>query len=171
MKIAILSDTHGMMHEKAVDYLRGVDEIWHGGDLGPIALINELVAIAPLRAVAGNADPNDTKYHLPLTQLFECEGMRIMIHHIVGRPGRYTPEAKALVMQHKPQVLVCGHSHILLVAPGKEVPGLLHINPGAAGHHGFHTICTMLLAEIHQGKIRDLKAVELGGRGRLRGNE
>ena len=167
MKIAILSDTHGMMHEGALAYLKNVDEIWHGGDLGPIALINQLVALAPLRAVSGNADPTETKYHLPLTQLFECEGMRIMIHHIVGRPGRYTPEAKGLVLKHRPHVLVCGHSHILLVAPGKEIPGLLHINPGAAGHHGFHNICTLLLAEINNGKITDLKAAEIGPRGRL----
>ena len=171
MKIAILSDTHGMLHEKALDYLRGVDEIWHGGDIGPVSLINQLVEIAPIRAVSGNADPTETKYHLPLTQLFECEGMTIMIHHIVGRPGRYTPEAKALVVKHRPQVLVCGHSHILLVAPGKEVPNLLHINPGAAGHHGFHNICTLLLAEIKDGKIKDLKAAELGSRGRLKSVE
>jgi hypothetical protein len=41
---------------------------------------------------------------------------------------------------------------------------LLHMNPGAAGTHGFHQVRTMLRFVIDGDKIKDLEIIEIGKR-------
>jgi hypothetical protein len=43
---------------------------------------------------------------------------------------------------------------------------LLHMNPGACGHHGWHLVRTMLRFSVEAGKISGVEAVQLGPRGR-----
>ncbi len=97
---------------------------------------------------------------------FNCEGVNVLIMHIAGYPGRYTPQAKRLISQYKPKLFICGHSHILKVIQDKKM-GHLHMNPGAAGISGFHKVRTMLRFEVSQGKIQNLEAIEIGLRGAL----
>ena len=78
-----------------------------------------------------------------------------------GYPGKYNTRVKRLILKEKPQLYVCGHSHILKVMQDKQ-NNLLHMNPGACGIHGFHSHRTMLRFEINQGKIENLEAIELG---------
>ena len=47
-----------------------------------------------------------------------------------------------------------------------KIKNLLHLNPGAAGIHGFHQIRTMLRFEIHDGKLQNMEVIELGKRGK-----
>ncbi|MCD9633973.1 YfcE family phosphodiesterase, partial [Tenacibaculum maritimum] len=42
---------------------------------------------------------------------------------------------------------------------------LLHLNPGAAGKHGFHKIRTMLRFELDNGNIKNMEVIELATRG------
>lgn len=84
--------------------------------------------------------------------------------HIGGFPGRYTARVKKILQELKPNLYICGHSHILKVMPDKNL-GLLHMNPGSYGHHGFHLIRTLLKFDIDNGKISNLNVVELGRRG------
>jgi predicted phosphodiesterase len=86
--------------------------------------------------------------------------------HIAGYPRRYNPQARDLIVKHKPNLLICGHSHILKVMQDKTY-NHLHMNPGAAGISGFHKVRTMLRFEIEKGKIKNLEAIELGARGAL----
>ena len=83
--------------------------------------------------------------------------------HIGGYPGHYTPLAKTEIAKQKPALFISGHSHILKVMPDKKNK-LLHINPGAAGVHGFHVVKTMVRFIIENGKVTDLQAIELGKR-------
>jgi predicted phosphodiesterase len=55
--------------------------------------------------------------------------------------------------------MICGHSHILKVMRDKK-NNLMHINPGAAGNHGFHQICTAIRLNIYEGKLSDLEVWE-----------
>lgn len=156
-----------MVHPGVWPRLALADEVWHAGDLGPVALLERFQQESKVfRAVYGNADPTETRYHLPLTQKFSSAGARVIMHHIVGRPGKYPDNVKKILRQDKPHILVCGHSHILLVAPVPEFPGVIHLNPGAAGHHGFHTRCTLLEFTLESGKITHMQAIDLGPRGR-----
>jgi predicted phosphodiesterase len=85
--------------------------------------------------------------------------------HIAGYPGAWDKRAKAALARLHPGLVICGHSHILKVMR-EEARGLIHLNPGAAGHHGWHTMRTMLRFQIDAGKLHHLEAIELGPRGR-----
>ena len=69
--------------------------------------------------------------------------------------------AYAMLLAEKPQLLVCGHSHILKVINDKWL-GVLTINPGAAGRQGWQTVRTLILLTIDQGSPTDCEVVELG---------
>ena len=165
-RIGLLSDTHGYLDERIAHHLRGCDEIWHAGDFGDARVVEELQALVPrFRGVYGNIDGPDVRQTQPLVQDFELEGLRVLITHIGGYPGHYAPAARPLLASLQPGLFITGHSHILRVMPDKKL-GLLHLNPGAAGQHGFHQMRTLLKFGIEAGKVVALQAVELGKRGR-----
>lgn len=83
--------------------------------------------------------------------------------HIAGKPGNYPSRVSKIVHETHPKIFICGHSHICLVKQNPQY-GLLHINPGAAGRHGFHKIRTLIRMKIDRGKIMGLEVVELGSR-------
>ena len=160
-KIGLLSDTHGYLDERILHHLRGCDEIWHAGDFGTAEVVEALGALAPLRGVYGNIDGRDVRLTQPLVQRFELEGLRVLMTHIGGYPGHYAPAARPLLTKEPPGLFISGHSHILKVMPDPKLH-LLHLNPGAAGRHGFHKVRTLLRFEIENGKVQQLQAVELG---------
>ena len=163
-RIALLSDTHGYFDDRIVHHLRDADEIWHAGDFGSSELILELTGLAPVfRGVYGNIDGSDVRCTEPLVQNFEVEGLHVLMTHVGGYPGHYAPAARQLLAQVRPGLFVCGHSHILRIMPDPKL-GLLALNPGAAGRHGFHRVRTLLRFGIDQGKVVDMQAVELGAR-------
>ena len=167
-KIALISDNHGYVGEDVLKHLEGKDEIWHGGDMGTLESLEPILERTDVfRAVYGNIDIAETREIYPLNQVFEIEGLKVLMTHIGGYPGRYKTRVKSLIKEHQPDIYICGHSHILKVIRDKE-NNLIHMNPGAYGHHGFHKIRTMLTFTIDQGKIDDLKVVELGMRGRMK---
>ena len=83
--------------------------------------------------------------------------------HIGGYPKRYKKDIEIEIKNYKPDIYICGHSHILKIMYDKE-NNVMHINPGAAGKEGFHKIRTMVLLKINRKKIYDLKVIELGSK-------
>lgn len=164
MKIGLISDNHGYYHEELLEALKGVDEIWHAGDIGTLASLEPLKDIAPIKGVYGNIDIQETKAEYPLDLRFECEGLNVFITHIGGYPGRYKRRVGDILEVERPDLYICGHSHILKVMKDQKL-GILHMNPGAYGHHGFHAIRTILRFEIRDRQIDNLRVVELGRRG------
>lgn len=162
-RIALLSDTHNYLDPSIVKYFDECDEIWHAGDVGTIAICNELKKYKPLRAVYGNIDGMDVRKEYPLYDYFISEGVSVLITHIGGKPGKYSIAARDLIVKYKPQLFICGHSHILKVMYDK-VFNTLYMNPGAAGIHGFHQVKTLLRFTLRDGKIENLQAIELGAR-------
>ena len=80
--------------------------------------------------------------------------------HIGGYPGKYSKAVKEKIEKTKPDIFICGHSHILKVMNDK-INNLLFINPGAAGNHGIHQVKTIVQFTIDEKKISDLKIIEL----------
>ena len=165
--IGLLSDTHGFIDPKIKKYFKDCDEIWHAGDIGTEAVADELAAFKKLRAVYGNIDGGKLRVMFPQDLRFECEGIDVFMTHIGGYPGRYDPRVREIIRNDPPHIFICGHSHILKVMRDKKNPKVLHINPGAAGNHGFHKYKTIIRFVIDAGKIRDMEAIELGKRGAL----
>jgi putative phosphoesterase len=158
--IGILSDTHGYIHPKIFEFLSGVDEIWHAGDIGNIKTAFELAAFKPLKAVYGNIDNTEVRLTYPMVQSFTTEEVKVVMTHIAGTSHAYSELVKELINTHHPTLLVCGHSHILKVKY-QQKEKLLHINPGAAGVSGFHHVITVIRLEIDGNKIQNLEVLEL----------
>ncbi|PCE64384.1 metallophosphoesterase family protein [Sediminicola luteus] len=165
-KILLLSDTHGHIDDAILKHAAWADEIWHAGDIGQLAVTDALQAIKPLRAVFGNIDDHTARKEFKENLLFSCEQSQVLMTHIGGYPPKYNPRSRPLIDQHQPKIFVCGHSHILKVQWDKK-RNLLHLNPGACGHHGFHQMRTMLRFVIEGPNIKDMQIVELGKRGSL----
>lgn len=165
MKIGLLSDTHGHLDPTIFDYFEEVDEIWHAGDIGDLKLMQQLESFRPTKAVFGNIDAPEIRHHYPENLIFNAAGLKVFITHIGGYPGRYNARVRSIIEQEKPGLYICGHSHILKVIPDPRRQ-LLHINPGACGHHGFHKVRTIVRFTIKEGTLQDLEVIELGLRGR-----
>ncbi|HTF81759.1 MAG TPA: metallophosphoesterase family protein [Cytophagales bacterium] len=166
MKIGLLSDTHGYLDPRLFEYFSEVDEIWHAGDIGDIAIADKLAAFKPFRAVYGNIDTQEARAMYPEHMFVEIGGFRVLMIHIAGAMGSYNPTTRTLIKDLKPDLLVCGHSHILKVAFDQKY-NLLYMNPGAAGNHGFHQEKTALKFEIRGNKPENLFLVKLGKRGAI----
>ena len=156
----MLSDTHSYIDDKILKYVKQCDEVWHAGDIGDLSVTDAIKKIKPLRAVYGNIDNTEARMEFPLHNRFMCEGVDVWITHIGGYPGRYNPTIKQEIYANPPKIFICGHSHILKVMPDRAT-GLLHMNPGAAGKHGFQKVRTMLRFEIDGEKIQNLEVIEL----------
>jgi|TARA_B110000240_G_scaffold156084_1_gene173424 putative phosphoesterase len=158
--IALLSDTHHKLDIRLEKHLKGCDEIWHAGDIGSIEIIDELNKITKVRAVTGNIDNHIIRRSLKEIELFRCEGVKVMMIHIGGYPGRYTKGIKERLKEYEPNLFICGHSHILKVMYDKKLK-ILHMNPGAVGDYGIHKVKTMLKFKIDNEEIKDLKIIEI----------
>ncbi|MBS1616329.1 MAG: metallophosphoesterase family protein [Bacteroidetes bacterium] len=162
-RIGLLSDTHGYIDPNIFRHFENVDEIWHAGDFGNIELAEELAAFKPLRGVWGNVDDTKLRMSFPECNVFTIEGLKVLMIHIGGYPGRYSVKARAALLQHRPGLFISGHSHILKIMPDSKIH-CLHMNPGAAGKHGWHLIRTIIRFCIDAGKIQDCEVIELGKR-------
>lgn len=163
-RIGLLSDTHSYLDPEIFKILEDCDEVWHAGDIGDSTVLDQLEAFKTTRAVFGNIDELTLRHRIPEHQRFECEGLDIWMTHIGGYPGRYDQRIRSDIRSNPPNLFISGHSHILKVMPDKKLD-LLHMNPGACGHHGFHSIRTLLRFTIHEKKISQVEVVELGRRG------
>ncbi|MFZ4263042.1 metallophosphoesterase family protein [Sphingobacterium sp. HJSM2_6] len=163
MKIGLISDTHSYLDKAVFSYFDGCDEIWHAGDFGSMEVIEELQNFKPLKGVFGNIDQKDIRLQFPEHLRFNCEKMDVWMTHIGGYPGKYSPLVKPEIMLNPPKLFICGHSHILKVHYDPKL-GLMHLNPGAAGKQGWHTVRTLMRFDIHEDKIENLEVIELAGR-------
>lgn len=161
-KIALISDNHSYFGEEIMPTIMEADEVWHAGDIGSISSLQPILdAGKVLKAVYGNIDDKTTRNAFNEDLIWTCEGIKIYMTHIGGYPGRYNLRAKEIIEKERPNLFICGHSHICKVLPDKRYD-LLHMNPGAYGYHGFHVMRTILKFDIFNKRIQNLAVVELG---------
>lgn len=158
-KIGVLSDTHGWLNPKVFEFFKDCDEIWHAGDIGSTDVAQLLSSFKRLRAVYGNIDGQEIRLSYPKTQIFNIESLKVVMTHIGGYPNHYERGIKELLLLERPDIFISGHSHILKIMNDKEL-GLLHINPGAAGKHGFHQMVTMVRFMISGSEICNMELYE-----------
>ena len=159
-KILLLSDTHSFIDDQILKFVKQADEVWHAGDIGNLEVTDTINRLKPLRAVYGNIDGKDARAQFPLDNKFRVEGTTVWMTHIGGYPNKYHQRVREELKKIKPQIFISRHSHILKVQYDKKL-NLLHLNPGAAGKYGFHTIRTMLRFELNNGEIQKLEIIEL----------
>jgi putative phosphoesterase len=131
VRIGLVSDTHGLFDPELPRLLEGCDRIVHAGDVVGDAVLDALARIAPVDAVRGNNDPGSP---LPLHRVLDLGTVRALLIHEIGRPSKLEPEARQLVDEHQPSLVIFGHSH----QPVVERQGdLFFVNPGSAGPRRF----------------------------------
>lgn len=141
MKLAILSDTHGLLRPQVVERLKTADAILHGGDINRQDIVDQLEQYAPLYVVRGNNDKQWAEaipHHLSVT----LDGVTFyMVHNKKEVPADLTDV----------DVVVFGHSHKYVQ---EEKDGVLWLNPGSCGPRRFHQEITMMIAEVSGGTIQ-----------------
>ena len=159
MKIGVISDTHNTFDSVLEEFLAPCDEVWHAGDIGSLELADRISAFKPLRAVYGNIDGGIIRRVYHEVALFEVEGVKVLMTHIGGYPRHYSPKALQYIHSSKPKIFIAGHSHILKVMYD-QVYDMLHINPGAAGNYGSHSVRTAIRFDIDNGEIKNMEIGE-----------
>lgn len=159
MKIGLFSDTHSFFDPRLKDFFKECDELWHAGDIGNIETADEISSFKTLIGVYGNIDDSKVRSVYPQYQRFKRNGLDVLITHIGGYPGNYDRSIRDTIYQSPPDLFISGHSHILKVINDKRLH-LLHINPGAAGKNGFHSVKTAVRFSILNGKIHELEVWE-----------
>lgn len=168
MRIGVLSDTHGYLDDRVYHHFENCDEIWHAGDIGSMDILEKLRNFKPLKAVFGNIDDPLIRLECPEELFFVMEGLKIFIIHIGGTPGRYVKGLSKKLCALKPDLFICGHSHILKIMRDPKHNNLLFLNPGAAGIQGFHKIRTLVRFDIIKSTITNLQVIELGKRSSIK---
>ena len=141
MKLAILSDTHGLLRPQVLEHLKNADAILHGGDINKQSVVDELRQYAPLYVVRGNND-KEWAEEIPHDLTVALGGVTFyMVHNKKELPAKLDGV----------DVVVFGHSHKYVQ---EEKDGLLWLNPGSCGPRRFHQEITMMMAEVGEGKIR-----------------
>jgi uncharacterized protein len=164
-RIGLISDTHGYLDENVFKHFENCNEIWHAGDFGSFELAKQLAIQSSLilRGVYGNIDGQDVRAEFPEQLIFMCEEVKVMMRHIGGSPPRYNPETRKELSANKPLLFITGHSHILKIMYDDKI-NCLHINPGAAGKHGWHKVRTIIRFVIDGNTMKDCEIIELGKR-------
>jgi hypothetical protein len=142
--IGVISDTHGLLRDEAVEALRGAEHILHAGDIGDSDILDELRQLAPVTAVRGNVDTEKWARKLPLTEVIEVAGVSIYMLHNLDELD-LKPEAAGF------RVVVYGHSHQPKM---EEKNGVLYFNPGSAGPRRFKLPVSVGKLVIKDGKVR-----------------
>jgi len=136
--VGLISDTHSLMREKALEALQGSDLIIHAGDIGDPAVLNSLATIAPVRAIRGNNDRGAWAANLPTTEVIELGSHSIYVLHNLAELD-LDPKVAGF------SVVVSGHSHQPAV---EERGGVLFVNPGSAGPRRFRLPVTVAMVKL-----------------------
>lgn len=158
--IGLLSDTHSHIDSNILNFFKDVDEIWHAGDIGNMDVVYQLQSVKMLRAVYGNIDGTEIRGTFKEFEIFKCENLKVLLIHIGGYPGKYEKMVKDLFKIHPIGLFICGHSHILKVMYDKHL-GIMHMNPGAAGMSGFHSIRTAIRFKVDNQEVNNLQILEI----------
>lgn len=148
MRLGVISDTHGLLRPEVFEAFAGVDHILHAGDLGPLELLTELEAIAPVTAVYGNTDGMDVRARLPRVARVELDGFEIVVTH-GDQFGRGVPSEELWAAFPEADILIHGHTHM----PKLELVDVVVtvMNPGAAGPRRFDIPASVGILELEAG--------------------
>ena len=126
--VGLISDTHGLLRDEAVEAMRGSELIIHAGDVGEPTILDRLRELAQVVVVRGNVDDGAWGKTLPPTAVAEIDGKTIYVLHNIHELD-LDPAAAGF------HVVVSGHSH----KPVRfEKAGVLYVNPGSAGPRRFN---------------------------------
>jgi hypothetical protein len=156
LRLAVVADTHSLPHPAMMKLLgsQSPDAILHAGDIGNLAVLDELEAIAPVFAVRGNIDVRMPSLPDVLTLdvvAGDASLLRILLLHIAVDGPRLRADAARLARSRNASLVVCGHSHVPLVACDRD---LSVFNPGSVGPRRFRLPIVFGTIEVAKAAVR-----------------
>ena len=145
-RVAILSDTHGLLREEVKEQLQIADVIIHAGDINTQTILDQMQEMGKLYIVRGNNDKEWAK-DLPQNLRLKIEDVNFYVVH----NKKDIPKDLSEV-----DVIVYGHSHKY---EEKTVDGILMLNPGSCGKRRFDLEITMCLMTVDKDKMTVEKIV------------
>lgn len=160
MRIALVSDTHGLVDPKLAELFQGCERVLHAGDMVTTPVLDALARVAPVTVVRGNNDIAPPFERLPETIVLPVGDLRVLLVHDLGSHAKPRPRASAALARERPHIVVHGHSH----RPGAAVhAGRLFVNPGSAGPQRFTLPRTAAIMTV-DGRRASVDFYELSGR-------
>lgn len=140
--VGIISDTHGLLRDEVIDYLKKCDYIVHGGDINSEDVLKELKNIAPVYMVRGNNDKGEWAEKLPKELYFNIGKIRFYMVH----------NKKDISYNLKPvDVIIFGHSHKYFC---EKVEEILWLNPGSCGKRRFNLPIRFVIMTIEKNNYK-----------------
>ena len=134
-RIAVLSDTHGLLRPEVLEAIAGCDAIIHGGDINKPEIIDRLKEIAPVYVVRGNND-KEWAERIPATLTFQIEDCRFFLVHNKKEVPKDLTGINAVIF---------GHSHKYFE---QTIDGRLWLNPGSCGKRRFDQEITLAILTV-----------------------
>lgn len=135
-KVGIISDTHNLLREEVVSYLKNCDYIIHGGDISNEDVLNKLKEIAPLYVVRGNNDKGEWSEKLPKELYFNIGNIKFyMVHNKKDISTRLKDT----------DIIIFGHSHKYFY---EKIDNILYLNPGSCGRRRFNLPINLVIMNI-----------------------
>lgn len=147
MRLGIISDTHGKLRPEVLDVFAEVDQILHGGDVGPAALLDQLAELAPVTAVYGNVDGLEVRKRCPQVARVELDGFIVVVTH-GDQFGSPTPEILHREFSDA-EIIVYGHTHRPVLEMVDKTVTVM--NPGSAGAARFGVPPSVGIMELEPG--------------------
>ena len=156
MKIGVLSDTHvpvaaPVLPLAVFDLFAGVDLILHAGDIVDLSVLDELSALAPVEAVAGNVDDHEVQVRLPSKKVLSLGKFTIGLIH-----GKYRLDVQQEMIRREfggVDCIVYGHSHRPFWG---RVGDVLMLNPGSptdCRHAPYHSVALLHVGDVLTAEI------------------
>lgn len=147
-RVGIISDTHGLLREEVIDYLKTCDYIVHAGDIDKEDVLNKLEDIAPVYVVRGNNDKNEWLNKLPKDLYFKIGNIRFyMVHDKKDIPANLKPV----------DIIIFGHSHKYFC---EKIEDILLLNPGSCGKRRFKLSINFVIMTI-KNNIYDIEKIDI----------
>lgn len=149
IKVAVLSDSHGLLRRSVVEKVKGCRFILHAGDVISESDLDELAVYGSLYAVRGNCDMWQRGVSgLAKFLRFEIGGVSFYMTHdpydIPADPGV--------------QAVIYGHTHQYREEWRDD---MLYLNPGSCGRARYGGDVTMAILTIDGGKITQIERIDL----------
>ncbi len=158
VRVGVVSDTHDRFDAALLELFAGVNLILHAGDIVGPQVLEQLGALAPVRAVRGNNDFGPWAEQLPAARVERIAEVPVLVVHILGTVEEPTSAVRFLLEAEKPKVVISGHSHQGLL---QHQGGVLYFNPGSAGPARFKLKPAAGLLTLEAGRVHaELFALE-----------
>ena len=148
-RVAVISDTHGMLRRCVTAEVQDCDCILHAGDIIRESDLDELALYGSLYAVRGNNDVWQRGVKdLAGFLRFQIGGISFYMTHDRWDVPRGLDGVDAVI---------CGHSHRY---SEEWIDGRLWLNPGSCGRARFGSEVTMAKVVLRGGKIHSVRKIE-----------